>query len=57
LKRLAAKKNPSIKQELISAIISAWFHVIDSKDLAALLDSMPARCQAVIDAKGFPTHY
>jgi len=57
LKRLVAKNHPSNKQELISAIISAWFHVIDSKDLAALVDSMPARCQAVIDAKGFPTRY
>ena len=57
LKRLVGKKHPSNKQELISAIISSWFHVIDSKDLAALVDSMPARCQAVIDAKGFPTRY
>jgi len=57
LKRLVAKKHPSNKQELISAIITAWFHVIDSKDLAALVDSMPARCQAVIDSKGFPTRY
>ena len=57
LKRLVAKKRPSNKQELISAVISAWFHVIDSKDLAALVDSMPARCQAVIDSKGFPTRY
>ena len=57
LKRLVGKKHPSNKQELISAIISSWFHVIDSKDLAALVDSMPARCQAVIDWKGFPTRY
>jgi len=57
LKRLVAKNKPSNKQELISAVIESWFHVIDNKDLAALVDSMPARCQAVIDAKGFPTRY
>jgi transposase len=57
LKRLVSAKRPSNRATLIAAIIECWFHVITPEHLAALVDSMPRRCQAVISAKGFPTKY
>jgi transposase len=57
LKRLVSAKRPSNRATLIAAIIECWFHVITTERLAALVDSMPRRCQAVISAKGFPTKY
>ena len=57
LKRLVAKKHPSNKQDLTAAVISSWFHVIVSDELQNLGDSMPRRCQAVIDSKGYLTRY
>lgn len=56
-RRLVAQKHPSNKQDLIAAVISSWFHVIASDKLQNLVDSMPRRCQAVIDSKGYPTRY
>jgi hypothetical protein len=57
LKKLVARKKPSNRQELIQAIIAAWFHVITPEHLQQLVDSMPKRCEAVIKAKGYPTKY
>lgn len=57
LKKAVADKRPSDKQSLIEAIIASWFHIITPGDLKVLVDSMSRRCQAVINAKGFPTRY
>lgn len=57
LKRVVASRRPGNKQVLIESIINSWFHIIEKENLQKLVDSMPRRCQAVIDAKGFPTRY
>ena len=57
LKRAVAQRRPSKKQQLIEAILASWFHIITASDLQNLVESMPRRCQAVIDAKGYPTRY
>lgn len=57
LKKAVAAKRPSNKRGLIESIIASWYHIITAEHLAALVESMPRRCQAVIDAKGFPTRY
>lgn len=57
LKRLVAVKRPSNRAQLIEAIISCWFHVITNDELKSLVHSMPRRCKAVIDAKGYATKY
>lgn len=57
LKRAVAAKRPSNKRELTEAIINSWFHIITAEDLQKLVDSMPRRCKAVIQAKGYPTRY
>lgn len=57
LKRLVAAKHASNKRELIEATIASWFHIIQAEDLEKLVDSKPRRCQAVIQAKGYPTRY
>jgi len=57
LKRAVAAKHPSNKQQLIEAVINSWFRIITEDDLQKLVDSMPRRCEAVIRAKGYPTHY
>lgn len=57
LKRVVASKRSSNKRDLIAAVISSWYHIITTDDLQKLVDSMPRRCQAVIDAKGYPTRY
>lgn len=57
LKKLVAQRRPSNKRELIEAVVASWFHVIQPQDLQKLVDSMPRRCQAVINAKGYPTRY
>jgi hypothetical protein len=41
---------------LRAAIIAAWEAVLTAYPLK-LLESMPARCQAVIDANGMHTRY
>ena len=57
LKKVVASKHPSNKQELIEGIISSWYHVISPENLRNLVESMPARCKAVIASKGYPTRY
>src|ERR1043165_4385 len=57
LKRLVSPKRPANRECLIAAIIECWFHVITNEHLHALVESMPRRCQAVIDARGYPTKY
>jgi len=57
LKHAVAVKRPINQQGLTEAVISSWYHLITPEHLAALVESMPRRCQAVIDAKGFPTQY
>jgi hypothetical protein len=42
--------------ELRAAILAAW-EAVDGAFLMGLLESMPARCQAVIDADGMHTRY
>jgi hypothetical protein len=44
------------KQQLKQWIMEAW-DAIDEHVLRALITSMPARCQAVIDAQGGDTKY
>jgi len=57
LKRAVAAKRPSNRRGLIEAIIASWHHIIQPEHLAEPVESMPRQCQAVIDAKGYPTHY
>jgi hypothetical protein len=57
LKRLISAKRPANRECLIAARIECWFHVITNEHLHALVESMPRRCQAVIDARGYPTKY
>ncbi len=49
-------RKPTNKDELFSLIKSEWSK-IPLDVLIKLVDSMPRRCQAVIDAKGYPTKY
>lgn len=56
VKRHLPKKKPSRKDELFEMISETWKNIsIDV--LINLVDSMPRRCQAAIDAKGYPTKY
>jgi hypothetical protein len=41
---------------LRAAIVAAW-EAVDERYLTELLESMPQRCQAVIDANGSYTRY
>lgn len=51
------KNKPTTKRELIEAIRHAWHHVIDPIELRKLVETMPKRCQMVIDNKGWPIKY
>lgn len=51
------EKKPSNRSELISAIVKVWHHEITPDLIEKLVESMPRRIQAVINAKGFPTKY
>ena len=42
--------------ELFNAVRKAWESIPKSR-LEKLVESMPRRCQAVIDAKGYATKY
>lgn len=52
------KRNPRPmkKKELIEALMEEWGK-LDMKNVNALVDSMPRRMQAVLDAEGGTTHY
>ena len=57
LKRLEPAKRPSNKREIIEDILASRFHVIKGIELERLIDSVPARCKAVIKAKGCPARF
>jgi hypothetical protein len=48
------KDNLRLYDKLRAAILAAW-KAVDGAFLMGLLESMPARCQAVIDADGIHT--
>ena len=54
---IIAKNMPSNTRELIENIIQAWHHIVNPEELRNLVQSMPRRCKAVIQNKGFPTKY
>ena len=57
INEIIAKNKPSNKRELIENIIQAWYHIVTREELRNLVQSMPRRCKAVIQNKGFPTKY
>lgn len=56
LDRQLKDRKPSNQNDLFCKIQEAWKQ-IKPETLINLVDSMPRRCQAVIDAKGYPTKY
>ena len=54
---IIAKNKPSKKRKLIENIIQAWHNIVTPEELRNLAQSMPIRCKAVIQNKGFPTKY
>lgn len=52
----ARDRRPNTDQELFDALQEAWNN-LDPVLLAQLVDSMPRRCQAVIDSNGYATKY
>ena len=50
------KHQPRTKEELIKVLMEEW-EKLDMKNINDLIDSMPRRMQAVIEAKGGPTKY
>ena len=54
---IIAKNKPSNKIELIENNIQAWHHIVTPEELCNLVQSMPRRCKAVNQNKGFPTKY
>ena len=58
IKRRISSQTTTTKQELISSIIQHWHrNATLSNTLSKLIDSMPKRMQAVIDAKGGHTKF
>ncbi|MCP3851679.1 MAG: hypothetical protein GY694_15775 [Gammaproteobacteria bacterium] len=49
-------RRPTNEAELFEILQNAWDN-IELKTLRSLIRSMPRRCQAVIDANGYPTKY
>mmetsp|Transcript_5283 Transcript_5283/g.8721 ORF Transcript_5283/g.8721 Transcript_5283/m.8721 type:complete len:98 (-) Transcript_5283:86-379(-) len=56
LDRAAKDRQPSNDEELYTTLRQAWNNLSPNL-LASLVDSMPRRCQAVIDARGYATKY
>jgi transposase len=56
LDRQITHRKPSNQAALFQLLKEKWESIPQSV-LANLVDSMPRRCQAVIDAQGFPTRY
>lgn len=52
-----SKTHPRTKQELIEAIIKAWYHIVTKDYVKKLIDSMPKRCRLVMSNKGWPISY
>lgn len=50
------ERSPKNEDELFEIVLKAW-NDIGSDVLTSLVESMPRRCQAVIDAKGYQTKY
>ena len=50
------ERHPSNEEELFKTLAEAW-KALPVDLLTKLADSMPRRCQAVIDSKGWPTKY
>ncbi len=51
-----AKRNCTTKQELFEVLAEGW-KAISVDYLQVLVNSMPARCLAVIESRGYPTKY
>ena len=49
-------RKPSNENDLFEMMKCAWEN-IDKKILEKLVGSMKARCEAVIESKGYPTKY
>jgi len=56
LQRRLASKRATNAAEKFAQLKEEW-KKIPRSTINALIDSMPRRCQAVIDAKGFATKY
>jgi len=57
MKRLIGEMKPTGRVTLVEAVISTWHHTVALETLQKLIESMPRRIQAVIDAKGNVTKY
>ena len=57
MKKLVNKCKPTSRIKLIEAVIQSWNHVVSRETLENLVESMPRRIAAVIDAKGNVTKY
>ena len=57
IQRLVDERKPMSRNDLVSAVLQVWNHVITGEELLKLIDSMPARIAAVIKANGYPTKY
>ena len=57
VQHLVNEANPSSRNDLVSAVIRVWNHVIPLEQLQNLINSMPSRIKAVIAAEGYPTKY
>jgi len=57
LKKKVAKRGPTNKNALIKAIHEEWKKIPEYYDLNQLIQSMPRRLNAVLDAKGHHTKY
>lgn len=56
LDKKAKERKCKNKQELFACLQEEW-RKIPLEYLRQLIDSMPRRCQAIIDSKGYPTKY
>jgi hypothetical protein len=54
--RSEGKKLPDNYNQLRQLVRDSW-DAVGEDGLAKLIESMPARCQAVIDARGYYTKY
>lgn len=55
--RKITDKKPRSLRELQETIVHVWHHEMNLDYIRKLIDSMPARVEAVIKAKGGPTKY
>ena len=56
LDRQLKDRQPGTQDELFQVLQDGW-NALDVDLLTRLVDSMPSRCQAVIDSGGFATKY